>query len=448
MQTKKTRQQIQSDALIALKQNGYNGTIVLSTGSGKSKIAIDAIKNGKFKNILITSPRTNLKENWRKELYKWGFKDYGDYWNFDAYGNCKYNITIENIQTCYKWSLEQIQQFDYIIQDEIHTMVTPEYGRLINLAKAVNISVTGLTATPDAHKEEKRLFYETYCPIIYEYLDSAKDGIVNKRKYIIYEYELTNDYQITAGTKAKPFKKGEKSQYEYLTNQLKRGQIQMSRTGSQDWFRDAANWGWKNQGTPAQKIAAIQYLNAIKYRKEFLWNLDSSADIAVKIKELILETEKLNIAQLKARSSSDRANVLFQSIKWNKVLLFSELTAQAEKLSKYTIHSNNSEEHNKQTLFAFDSGTIRELASCNSLTLGLNIKGANYAIMESYSGSTTGFAQKAGRTDRLAVDDIATVIFIVPKGTQSEQWFNNATKQLDLSEAVYVNSLSQIKKLI
>ena len=431
MQTTKTREQIQSEALLALKQNNYNGTVILSTGTGKSKVAIDAIKEGNFKNILITSPRTNLKENWRAEIIKWwpavdnnyafAVEGVSNSWQAKVQDTL---LTIENIQTCYKWSLEQIQQFDYIIQDEIHTMATPEYGRLINLAKSLDIPVTGLTATSDAHKPEKELFYKVYCPIVYEYLDSAKDGIVNGRKYIVYKYELTYDYKVTAGTKAKPFVNGEKTQYEYLSSAIKKGQVMMSRTGSQDWFRDAANWGWKNQGSPAQKAAAIQYLNAIKYRKEFLWNLTSSADIAARIKYSILHDKN------------------------NKVLLFSELTKQAEKLSKYTVHSNNDEELNAKNLRDFDRGTIRELASCNSLTLGLNIKGANYAIMESYSGSTTGFAQKAGRTDRLAVDDIATVIFIVPKGTQSEQWFNNATKSLDLSEAIYVSNINDLKKVL
>lgn len=307
---------------------------------------------------------------------------------------------------------------------EIHTAVTEEYGRLMRIRTKANLPRIGLTATPDDHKDDKDIFYKTYCPIIYKYLNSAQDGIVNKRRYFIYEYELSDIYQVMAGTKKNPFMMGEKSQYEYLTKSLKKGQVMMSRTESQDWFRDAANWAWNNQGTPAQKAAAIQYLNAIKYRKEFLWNLTSSTNIVDEIKHLILRDKN------------------------NKVLLFSELTKQAEKLSKYTVHSNNSEDVNSANLSNFDNGTIRELASCNSLTLGLNIKGANYAIMESYSGSSTGFIQKAGRTDRLNIDMIATVIFIVPKGTQAEQWFNNATKLLNLSDAVYVKSINQLKQLL
>lgn len=407
---KQTREQIQTEALKTLKENNYHGTICLSTGTGKSKIAIDAIKEGNFKNVLITSPRTNLKENWNKELDKWG-----QGWLLGD----TYIVVIENIQTCYKWSLEQIQQFDYIIADEIHTLITPEYGKLINLAKSLNIPVTGLTATPDNHKPDKDLFYKTYCPIIYEYYDSAKDGIVNKRKYIIFEYNLSDAYKVSVGTKKKSWLVGEKTQYDYLTEQIKKGQVLMSQTGSQDWFVDASNWFWNKQGNPTQRHAAMIYLNAIRYRKNFLWNLTSSADIAVKLKNEILKTPS------------------------NKVLLFSELTTQANKLSPYTIHSHNDETANKQTLFAFDTGKIRELASCNSLTLGLNIKGANYAIMESFSGSTTGLQQKSGRLDRLDIDEFATIIFIIPQNTQAGEWFIRAVENLDCFEPQYFDSFDK-----
>jgi superfamily II DNA or RNA helicase len=456
MADKKTREQIQSEALELIANNGYIGCVILSTGSGKSKVAIDAIKKGNFKNILITSPRTNLKENWRKELEKWGYEwdvvRTGYKWYYQGDKTVTYKIEIQNIQTCYKWDDDKIKSYDLVICDEAHTMVSPEYGNVLRVRAEHNLPRIGLTATPDTDSDEKRLFYAKYCPIIYEYLDSAKDGIVNKRRYFVYNYELTDDYKITAGTKAKPFKKGEKTQYEYLSNAIKKGQILMSRTGSQDWFTDAANWAWKGQGTSEQKSAAIQYLNAVKYRKEFLWNLTSSADIAVQFKNMILDVWREKTPSEVGKDDIEGEFAKFPGFKSftpaNKVLLFSELTKQANKLSKYTVHSNNDEETNKQNLFHFDSGNILELASCNSLTLGLNIKGANYAIMESFNSSTTAFAQKAGRTDRLPVDEEATVIFIVPQGTQSEQWFNNATKTLDLSDAVYLDSINDLKQYL
>lgn len=430
-----TREQIQQEALNKLKLNNYTGTICLSTGSGKGKVAIDAIKEGDFNHILITSPRTNLKEMWRKELEKWSIKHLANTTFFiqTLYQKISVNINIENIQTCYKWEEDIIKSFGLIVVDEAHLIASPEYGRLIKIARKHNVPVIGLTATPSLHDEFKEEFYSTYIPIIYEYYDSANDGIINKRRYYIYKYELSNDYTVIAGTKKKPFTIGEKDQYDYLSKQLKKGQILMAQSGSKDWFRDAADWAWKGQGTPVQKSAAMTYLNAIKYRKEFLWGLSSSADIAIKIKNKILNEDKgIN-------------TYTGDSMNFNKVLLFSELTTQANRLSNYSVHSKNNPEINQELIKSFDDGEIRELSSVRSLTLGLNLKGANWAIIESYNSSPTDIIQKMGRTDRLSIDDVANVVILVPINTQAEQWFTGFSKSLDLSEAVYINNINEIK---
>jgi superfamily II DNA or RNA helicase len=162
------REQIQNEAKAKLKLFGYNGTVILDTGVGKTKVAIDCIKEGSFKNILITSPRTNLKENWKKELSKWGWEEWDNgIWvkDYDGEQPTRHiHITFENIQTAYKWKsghtkLNKIH-FDLIIADEIHTMMTPEYGALLERASELKVSIIGLTATPDDDKDDKSLLYE------------------------------------------------------------------------------------------------------------------------------------------------------------------------------------------------------------------------------------------------------------------------------------------------
>jgi len=164
------------------------------------------------------------------------------------------------------------------------------------------------------------------------------------------------------------------------------------------------------------------YLNAIKYRKEFLWKLSSSADIALQIKHRIFELNPDN-----------------------KVLLFSELTSQANKLSAYSVHSKQDDDTNKKMIKMFDSGEIKELSSVRSLGLGLNLVGANYGIMESFNSSNTGILQKMGRLDRLEVGDISTIIAIVPLQTQAEEWFNKAVKGVDLTDASIIYNLKDLK---
>jgi superfamily II DNA or RNA helicase len=210
---------------------------------------------------------------------------------------------------------------------------------------------------------------------------------------------------------------GEKQYYEYLTVRMKKGQDLMLKQGSTSWFNDAREWFWMAKGTKEQKIAGAVYMNAIKVRKNFLLNVPSTAKIAKKIAEGI-RTE----------------------IPESKVLVFSELTAQADKISAVTVHSHHSDKQNAQHIEDFNNGDLRELGSCHSLTLGLNLKGATHAIMESYIGSATKSKQKKGRLDRLATDEKADLWIIRVPGTQGDTWYRKMTEKFDLNEAMVLSS--------
>lgn len=399
-----TREEIQNNALASLRKHNYNGVVVLSTGSGKSKVAIDAIREGNFEYVLITSPRTNLKKNWEKELEKWGF--YYDGPLFYNNNGKTYLIEIVNIQTCYKWKPERLKEFELIIIDEAHTIST-EY---FNLIKNSVCPIIGLTGTPNKSDEFKRDILYKELPIIYEYLDSDKDGIVNKTNYYKFEYELSDDYKILTGTKDKKWLVGEKTQYEYLEKQYALAKNLMFQQGADNYFTQSLIW--MREGNAYQKEAGRKFFYAIKNRKDFLWNLASSAHIALKIKKQILTKD-------------------------NKVLLFSELTQQAEKLSPYSIHSKTGEtakktlEQNSLVLEKFNKGEIRELSSCLSLTLGLNLTNTNWAIFESFSGSDTNAKQRGGRLQRLDSNEFANAVVIVPKNSQAESWFESAYSSIE-----------------
>jgi superfamily II DNA or RNA helicase len=444
----KTREQIQSEALEAIKTNNYNCVIGIDPGSGKSKVAIDCIKQGNFKNILITSPRTNLKKNWRLELEKWGIEYNGGNWLYYDTFKSEYpiflNIILENIQTCYKWSWERLRQFDFIIYDEIHTC-GQEYFNSVQ----VDIPILGLTGTPTKSDPwKKEVLYKTL-PIVYEYYNAEDDGVTNKIKYWIYEYQLTDDFKVQVGTKTKTWKAGELTQYNYLSEQYEKAKNLMFLQGAKEYFETSLLWMKGKQlallnkdgyptlveidATKEQREAGRKFFFAVRNRKEFLWNLTSSKLIALKFKENILN-----------KKYYDEELYCIQ----NKVLLFSELTEQANKLSKYALHSNNGdtpkqiEENNKKLLEDFNNGVCRELSSCMSLMLGLNMVGANWAIFESYSSSNTKAIQKCKRLVRLGVDEVANVVIILPKGTQAETWFNEAFKGIDYQ---VINKISDLK---
>lgn len=484
---KKTREQIQQEAKQAWYDNNKVGTLDINTGGGKSKVPIDIIKEQSYQNILITSPRTNLKNNWRKELEKWGFKfNITNRWNYPN-SDMSVNIQFINIQTCYKWSKEQLSKFDFIIVDEIHLVVTEEYRQLILKARDLNIPIIGLTATPDDDKLEKRAFYETFIPIIYTYKDGAEDGIINKRRHLVYQYELNDINKIPIVTAKKSFLAGEKKQYEYYDQVMKESSdfiknhyfesmkkryssIKIMREAkypkdyitflndalSKDleyfysvtkpryeekslpidlyWLvKEVKGFNYSFLGLNAQKLVSnksvpqeikpylFKYIYGMTKRKEFLWNLNSTAVIARQLKDHIL---KLNNS--------------------NKVLIFSERTEHVEKITNNTIHSKKHLKKNAELLEKFNNNEIRELGSCHSLGLGLNLKNPNYEIIESFSGSKVSLTQRLGRSDRLEVDDIAIIIILVPKDTQASVWFESAT--IDIENIEYYSNLKELIK--
>ncbi len=118
-----TKDDIQKQALDSWIDNGCSGVVVMTMGSGKSKLGIDAINQCNPKRILITSPRTNLKESWSREFEKWGYlqcKEPMGLSSYDIYINSSLcTVDLVNIQTCYKWYREVVNKYDLIIVDKI-----------------------------------------------------------------------------------------------------------------------------------------------------------------------------------------------------------------------------------------------------------------------------------------------------------------------------------------
>lgn len=431
MTSNELKSQIQGKALDTWIDKGCCGVVVMTMGSGKGRLFIEAIKTLKPKRVLITSPRTNLKENTLPdELRKWGRYLHQVLPNSYTYGikeDLDYQcfITIQNIQTVYKWDKSIINKYDLIIGDEFHLIATEQFSKPIELALWLRKKILGLTGTPNKSDEFKSQFYSTKLPIVFEYYDSAKDGLINHTMNYVFRYDLTDDFKVTVGTKNKSWTKGELSQYQYLSERYDKAKKTMAYLGANDFFKTSILWmkGIDENGNKLDKQyvdAGRAFFNSIRYRKEFLWNLESSAYYTSLFKHKIL------------------------SRNMNKVLIFSALTTQASKLSRYSIHSKKDVDSNKLLLEQFNAGTIRELSSCDMLTLGLNLKNAKYAIMESFNGSETSNSQKKGRLSRLESDDIASCIWIVPRDTQAETWLDSSLTNIDDEWITEITDINEI----
>jgi|GEM_PF-2435159 len=228
---------------------------------------------------------------------------------------------------------------------------------------------------------EKKRVLEKIAPIVYRFttVDAENAGVINKTDYYKYHYKMTE---------------GECKLYNTYTGKIA---------------------SLAAIGTPFEDK---EYIFWIRKRKQFLNSLTSSQEHCRKI--------------MQAMYSKDKSN---------RMVIFCELTTQADAICKYSFHGKNEEDDN---LSKFQSGAINALSVVAKIKRGINLKRANVAIFEGLSSSSTEWEQRNGRMKRLQLDETATVIFIIPWYTKKdrrtgeiswtptvvEKWINKATENI------------------
>lgn len=238
-----------------LKDNGGSGLIAICTGGGKSKIAIDYMKelyeeNNNLKVLLVVPTEKLRDENWKTEFNDW-----------DASNLYHSNL----IRSCYV-SISKIENefFDLVILDEAHRIT--EANKVFFDKNQVN-KILALTATPPKDEEKIKILNELNLPIVYELsLDEGVElGIVAPYKIKVIQSVLDNKLKyIESGSKKNRFYVTEEAQYKYLSRQIQK----LMYSG--------------------EDIPKFLFLN----RMRFIYNLKSKTELAKKIINSLPKEEK------------------------------------------------------------------------------------------------------------------------------------------------------------
>ncbi len=206
MRLHKAKEIVQKEGVQALKDNNGRGLIAIATGGGKSKIAIDYIKNifkPSAKGILIVPTEKLRDREWINEFEKWKGKRY-----------------LKNLRKeCYA-SISKIknEEYDYVILDEVQ-FITPNNKQFFDNNKVK--SIIALSATPPEENDKKEILKNIGIKIIYELSldDAVSRGIISPYKVYCIGLNLDNKTKyIKAGNKNKPFYTTEVQQYRYLNS--------------------------------------------------------------------------------------------------------------------------------------------------------------------------------------------------------------------------------------
>lgn len=360
------RDKVQQEAKEAFLSSDRKRTIIASVGAGKSKIALDIIKELNPQRILLLTNAITLRDvNWKDEFVKFGM---GNYWD---------RVVSKTYQGSYDNEELKTTEWDLIIADEIDFACTIVYSLCFDIPAKVVLGLTGFIT------KDKREILEEYFPVCYEIgTEEMQEGsLLNKSEFIFIEFPLSKERTIEKKLKkGGTFKQSENGEYEYWDKAFQKAMIVKSTIEKK--YRLL---GIPFAGTPEWTKADWNFKFAATKRKALLHNLTSSAKVVGQLLNRIINTPG------------------------NKVLIFSANTKQCDKFPN-TFHNKKVE----ATLDDLNTGRVKIMSVVKKITRGVNLIGVNYLIRESYDGSEEIFNQSHGRLLRLRPDQVAKYIILVP----------------------------------
>lgn len=381
------RRKIQLEALDCLRKNDFNGIFLLPTGTGKSWVLIEALKElcetGSCENIWYLCNTTDLRDvDFINELKKW---------------DAEYLIPkIKRMcyQTAHKIEGEKV---DVLIADEFDFSLTDIYSRVYK-----NNSFKHKILTTAFISSDKIPLIEDVAKIVYYVsLQEVEDKhVLNKSKYNFVNFLMTDE---------------ETKIYLGYGNDIREKLSKIAKLRERVHMMDEASASY-NTSMRDINYLSFSLTNIANERKRFLNSLDSSAGICRKLMQDIYIEDKDC-----------------------KILTFCELTKQADKVCKYSYHGNEKTDN----LQKFRDNEIQSLSVCGKLNRGVNISNIRYVIFESCNQSKTQLIQRLGRGKRLKYDENLNVYFLIPcylqggkiKYTKVYDWITKASNDLDLSKA-------------
>lgn len=384
-----------------MEHTPFRSTLVLSTGFGKSKVALDIIARLKPQKIWIIVNSTILRDDsWKTEFTKFNMSE--------VYAK---RVTMVTYQYMYKQSVNSLGASvdDLVIADEVDFA-----GETEELAKFMDVfpltRIIGLTGFITERKTE---WFKANLPVFANYSskDAQDDKLLNQIHFVFVKYDLSiNSKDITVnykrGKEDRSFTQSENNAYDYLdkTFRLTLGDKQRLETDFQ--------LGELTYAEYQAQLKALDYkirMN-INKRSSFLYNSITTKNVVLALIKHTLESVD------------------------DKVIIFSKRVDQSKAICGDNVYNGkNSAKRNTEVFDDFNSGKIRHMGVVDKINRGANLEGLNVAIFESFTGSDTDAVQRFGRMLRLSPDSLATVYILLPyfmRQTSPDKWNLAETQQI------------------
>lgn len=264
--------------------------------------------------------------------------------------------------------------YELVYLDEAHSLLDSHRNFLDNYKG----KILGLTGTPPKYKNsEKGRLVAEFCPVVFSFGadDAIENKILNDYQIIVHQLQLSNKNNYVVESKGKKFPTSEEKNYAYWCVRL-------------------------DTGSGPEHILRVMRMKAM----------------------------------MEYPSKEKYAKLLFDSIE-SKCILFANTQLQADRLCKYSYHSNNS--NSEENLQLFKSGEITKLSTVMQLNEGVNIPNLKQGIIMHAYGNERKASQRIGRLLRLNPDDKAIVHILCYINTVDEKWVKEALEGFDQSKIIW-----------
>ena len=357
----------QAAALLAWEISGRNGIICLPTGTGKTKLAIAAIKSLKVPTICLVPTRI-LLDQWSRnlqEVYQGSIGILGD--GIHTIGP----ITVGTFESVYRYAHRYGNRYKLLIVDEVHHFGDRVKDESLEMMCAEYR--LGLTATPPLEEIQLQALYNLVGPIVHTQGIEAFAG--------------TYLADFTVRRCLVPMTSEEKFAYKICYEIFREFYLSFQKT--------FPNSNWREFVKVAGKTTSgRQAIASHKQSRIMAWLPKSKIEMLTRL--LTLHREQ-------------------------KLLIFTASTQSALTISKYflitPIVSGIGKRERIDILTRFRDGKIKTLVSCQVLNEGFDIPTAEIAIIVSGSQGEREHIQRIGRILRPAPDKQAIVYELITTGT-------------------------------
>lgn len=376
--------------------NKCKGTIVASTGFGKTRVGLNCIKTVLNKypkmKVIVVVPTTALREQWYRIIDSNGLSL-----------NCEVIVVNTAIKSNFKC--------DVLVIDEIHRVAA---NTLRHVFETVGYRyILGLTATFE-RLDGKHELLKKYCPVVDEItlLEAQFQGWISDYT----EYQVILDVDDIA--EYKNLEKEYTEHFEFFNFDWNKVTGCLGKDGFM--FRAALRDAMCPNGTPEERkevfkqitYHATAFMRIIRARKDFINNHPKKLEIARKI--------------ISARPSS-------------KIITFSNNIKMAESIGMggKVFSGKDSKKKGRMTIEEFSSLNSGILHTIRKADEGLDVPGLSVAIILGLDSSKIRKTQRIGRVARKEGDKHAEIFTLVIDQTVECDWFrksNNSDNVITIDE--------------